>query len=280
MAISASMRTQLISCRLPKADSALLRSSLFHHLCPFVSFSSGGFASASESLCRGLGSRWFTERFHRNALVMHFQHGQVRCTARRLENYAIARCRPHQRAPQRRHPTDVVAVEIDLVCAHDAHHSLRCRGIGIAYGGSEECPRRRLPRSRSFRVHHFRGLDSLREKANPSVDLAQPPLAVLIIGVFTAIAVARSPRHHLRHGRAFPCEQKPELIFEALQSAWRYVVLAACFGLVSSRFSRKPFSHIVVLQARIQWAPQSAQEMDRDMPVHTLSPRFCSELAQ
>src|ERR1700691_5488002 len=83
------MRTQLISCRLPKAYSALLRSSLFHHLCRFVSLSSGGLASASESLCRGLGSRWFTERFHRNALVTHFQHGQVCCTARHLENYAM-----------------------------------------------------------------------------------------------------------------------------------------------------------------------------------------------
>jgi len=123
--------------------------------------------SARESLCRGLGSRWFTERFHRNALVTHFQHGQV-C----LENYAIARCRLHQRAPQRRHPTDVVAVEIDLVCAHDAHHSLRCRGIGIAHSRSEECPRRRLPRSRSFRVNHFRGLDSLRaENATGADDL-------------------------------------------------------------------------------------------------------------
>jgi phytoene/squalene synthetase len=50
--------------------------------------SSGGLASARESLCRGLGSRWFTERFHRNALVTHFQHGQVFCAARRLENYA------------------------------------------------------------------------------------------------------------------------------------------------------------------------------------------------
>src|SRR5271169_7032836 len=38
------MRTQLISYRLPKADSALLRSSLFHDLCRFVSFSSGGFS--------------------------------------------------------------------------------------------------------------------------------------------------------------------------------------------------------------------------------------------
>src|ERR1700691_5962209 len=247
------MRTQLISCRLPKAYSALLRSSLFHHLCRFVSLSSGGLASARESLCRGLGSRWFTERFHRNALVTHFQHGQVCCTARRLEHYAIARCRLHQRAPQRRHPTDVVAFEIDLVGAHDAHHSLRSCGIGIAHGGPEECPRRRLPRSRTFRVHRFRGIDSLREKANPPIDLAQPPLPVLIVGVFTAIAVARSPCHHLRHGRAFPGEQKPVLIFEALQAARRYVVLALRRGLVSLRFSRKPFSHLLVLPGRIRW---------------------------
>ena len=32
--------------------------------------------------CRGLGSRGFTERFHGDALVTHFQHGQVFCTAR------------------------------------------------------------------------------------------------------------------------------------------------------------------------------------------------------
>src|SRR6478609_1723340 len=38
------MRTQLISCCLSKADSAVLRSSLFHHLCRFVSFSSDGFS--------------------------------------------------------------------------------------------------------------------------------------------------------------------------------------------------------------------------------------------
>ena len=58
-------------------------------------------ASASESLRRGLGSNWFTERLHRNALVTHFQHGQVFCTARQLKDYAVTRCRLHQRAPQR-----------------------------------------------------------------------------------------------------------------------------------------------------------------------------------
>src|SRR5437588_281228 len=209
-----------------------------------------------ESLCRGLRSRWFTERFHRNAFVTHIQHGQVFCTARRLKNYAVACCRLHQRAPQRRYPTDVVAVEIDLVGAHDAHHSLRSRGIGVAHGRSEECPRRRLPRSRSFRVHHFRGFDSLREKANPPIDLPQPPLAVLIVGVFTAIAVTGSPRHHLRHGGAFPGEQKPVLIFEALQPAPRYVVLAWRRRLIPLWFSRKPFSHLVVFR------PSSANPAD------------------
>jgi hypothetical protein len=88
-----------------------------------------------------------------------------------------------------------------------------------------------------FRVHHFRGFDSLREKANPPIDLPQPPLAVLIVGVFTAIAVAGSPRHHLRHGRAFPGEQKPVLIFEALQPARRYVVLACVAGSSALVFS-------------------------------------------
>ena len=155
--------------------------------------------SLLESLYRGLSSRRFTERFHRDTLVTHFQHCQVCCTAWRLENYAIASCRLHQRAPQRRHPTDVVTVEIDLVCTYDAHHPLRCRGIGIAHSRSKECPPCRLPRSRSFGVNHLRGLDALHEKANPSIDLAKPPLAVVIVGVFTAIAVTGSPRHHLRN---------------------------------------------------------------------------------
>jgi hypothetical protein len=34
------------------------------------------------------------------------------------------RCRLHQRASQRRQPTDVVAGEIELVGAHYAYHSL------------------------------------------------------------------------------------------------------------------------------------------------------------
>jgi hypothetical protein len=83
----------------------------------------------------------------------------------------------------------VVPVEIDLVGAHDTHHSLRSRGVGIAHGRSEECLRRRLPRSWSFRVHHFRGFDSRGEKANPTIDLSQPPLAVPITALSLRIEI-------------------------------------------------------------------------------------------
>src|SRR3954469_11320973 len=38
MAISRFMRTQPISCRLPRADSALLRSAIFHYTVPFRLF--------------------------------------------------------------------------------------------------------------------------------------------------------------------------------------------------------------------------------------------------
>jgi hypothetical protein len=45
---------------------------------------------------------------------------------------------------------------------------------------------RRMPSSpparlSELRVHNFRGLDSLRKEANPSIDLPQPPLSILIV---------------------------------------------------------------------------------------------------
>src|SRR5207247_11323161 len=89
------------------------------------------------------------------------------------------------------------------------------------------------------------------------------PCAVLIVGLFTSIAVARGPRHQLGHCRSFPGEQKPVLVFEALQAARRDVVLDSRGGLVSLRFSRKPFSHTVSPSSANPVRPQGFQEMDR-----------------
>jgi hypothetical protein len=142
----------------------------------------------------------------------------------------------------------VVAVDIDFICADDIHHSLCPRGIRIAHGSSKERPCRLLPRSRSFRIYHLRGFDSLCQEANPSIDLPQSSLAVLIVGVFTAIAIARSPRHHLHHGRAILGEQKMALIFQAFDPAWSNVVFSVVRrGLLCFRSSRKPFSHPAAL---------------------------------
>ena len=109
-------------------------------------------------------------------------------------------------------------------------------------------------------------------------------LAILIVGVFTAVAVTGGPRHYLRHRRAFPAEQKPVLILEALQPARRYVVLAWRSGLVRFRFSGKPFSHLVVLPAQIQWVPPLSKEkstrcrIDSTQNLHNSTKRACRPL--
>ena len=181
--------------------------------------------------------------------ITHLEDLQLLRTARRVKDHAIACSGLHQRAGQWRHPADVVAIQIDLVDADDAHHPLRSRGVGVAHGRSEEDLRRRPPASRGFRVHDFRGIDPFREKANPPIDLAQPPFAVLIVGVFAAIAVARRPGHDLCHRRPFPGEQKPSLVFESLQAARRDVVLDSSHlgGCGFRRRSpREPFLHPVL----------------------------------
>ena len=75
-------------------------------------------------------------------------------------------------------------------------HALVPSGVGVAHGGSEEDARGRPAASRHFRVHHFRRIDPLREKANSTIDLTEPAFAVLIVRVFAAIAVTRGPGDH------------------------------------------------------------------------------------
>src|SRR5207237_852908 len=93
MVVTAFMRTQLTPVACQKPIATYYGRSSFTTCAVSPLFRQVDLASASESLCRGLGSRWFSERFHRNALVTHFQHGQVFCTARQLKDYGVSRCR-------------------------------------------------------------------------------------------------------------------------------------------------------------------------------------------
>src|SRR6266550_8800514 len=158
------------------------------------------------SLWRGLGPWRFAEGVHGDAFITYLEDLQLLRSARRVKDHPVAWSGLHQRARQWRHPADVVSVQIDLVEADDAHDPLRSSGVGVAHGRPEEDLRRRPPTSRGFRVHDFRGVDSFGEKANPSIDLAQPPFVVLIVRVFAAIAVARRPGHHLCYRRPLPGE--------------------------------------------------------------------------
>lgn len=109
-----------------------------------------------------------------------------------------------------------------------------------------------------FWVNQFRGFDLLRKKAKPPIDLAQSPLTVLIVGVFTPVAVARSPRHYLRHSRTFSGCREPVFIFEALQTAGVMQFLLDVAGSSPCGFLVNPLLHIASLSCK------------------KVSPQFCS----
>src|SRR5262245_62755231 len=119
----------------------------------------------------------------------------------------------------------MTAIQIDFVDADDAHDVFFPSAVDVPHGGSEKDLCRSPPASWRFRVHDMSGIDPFREKTDPPIDLAQPPFAVLIVGIFTAVAVARRPGHHRGHRRPFPGEQKPELVPKTLQAAGGDVVL-------------------------------------------------------
>ena len=141
----------------------------------------------------------------------------LRC-ARCAQDHRVDRSGLRERAGQRRHPTDVAAVQIDFVEADDAHHPHCSGGVGVAHGRTEEHLLRGPSGPRGFRVHHFLGTDAPAEKAEPPVDLAQPLLAVLIVRVLAAVPVARRPGHHRCHRRPFLEQEKPVLVLEPRQS--------------------------------------------------------------
>jgi hypothetical protein len=93
----------------------------------------------------------------------------------------------------------MVAIQIDLIDTDDADHSLGASGVRVPNSRTEEHVTRGAPSARDCWIHHFRRVDAFREKPNASIDLTQSPFVVLVIGVLTAITVARRPGHYLRH---------------------------------------------------------------------------------
>src|SRR4029079_2436082 len=88
--------------------------------------------------------------------------------------------------------------------------------------------------------------DSLGQEADARIDLAQPALAVLIVGVLTAIAVAGGPRDDLGHRGTLPVQQELVLVLQALEPGRRDVVLGPWSRRLAHRFPERPLrSHPV-----------------------------------
>ena len=94
--------------------------------------------------------------------------------------------------------------------------------------------------------------------ANPPVYLPETALGILVVGVFAAIAIAGSPRYDLRHDRAVLGEQKLVLLFQALKSAGRDVVLDVHCRRVVLRSSRRAFAHFVLSIANPAESPNDS----------------------
>ena len=200
---------------------------------------------------RGFGADWFAEWFYHDAFVSYFEHGQDFGAAWRLQHDFITLGCLHERAAEGGSVTDMVAVEIDFVGADDAGHTLGPGGIRIVHGGSEECFTRTLSGSRSLRIDDFGGFDAPGQEADSPIDLPQSPLAVLVVGIFTAIAIACRPCDDFDDGRAIFREQEMTLGFQALKAAGRDVVGALRGGgLEGFRSSGEAFLHGVVLSWR------------------------------
>src|SRR4051795_10859492 len=108
----------------------------------------------------------------------------------------------------------MVAIEIDFVEADDAHLPLNAGGVGVPNSRTEENLSRGAANSRLLWIDYFGGIDLFGQEPDAPIDLTQPPLVVLIVGVLAPITVARRPGHDLRHRRPFPGEQEPQLVSE------------------------------------------------------------------
>src|SRR6185437_16373475 len=161
---------------------------------------------------------------HRDRLVTHFEDLDLLFSSWRAQAHGVTLARLDESARDGGDPAHVVPRGIHLVDADDAHGVLLPRLVRVDHGRAEEHLVRVLARGR---IHHLGDLQALGEVADAPVDLAQPLLAVLVVGVLRAVAELRGPRHHARHLRALVVHEPLQLVAHAPPSRRREVVLRA-----------------------------------------------------
>ncbi len=134
----------------------------------------------------------------------------------------------------------MAARQINLVDPDDAQQLLAAVAAFNQHGGGEKYLVGRLP---GFRIHHFGDFQTLGQKADAAVYLAQAALAVQIVAILRTVAIAGRPVHNLHHLRPLAVDQVIKLILQALPAAGRDVVLS---GGGQAPLSRKILFRLVV----------------------------------
>src|SRR5882724_9380140 len=153
--------------------------------------------------------------------IRNFKDLQLLDARRGAQRDLVAFARLEKGARHRRNPRYAALLRIGLVDADDAHRALAA-GAAHAHLRAEEDLVGVAPGS----AHDLRRLETLDEKAHAAVDLAQPALAVDVVGVLRPVAQRRGPGDGLHHLGALDFEQPLFLALQPRESLRGNVILA------------------------------------------------------
>src|ERR1700737_1185720 len=151
------------------------------------------------------------------SLPFDLQDRQLDLSDRTSDADRVAFALAEQRAPERRLVADPAGTErlVQLVPARELVRRLLAFLVLHRHRGPEEHPVG--PGARGG-IHHLVGLELLLQAVDVRVDLAQLPLAQLVLVVLAAIAVRRGDRDLARDARTLLVEEPAELLAELLES--------------------------------------------------------------
>src|SRR6267378_1570509 len=142
---------------------------------------------------------------------------QLDLSGRTSDADRIAFALAQERAPERRLVADPSGTQrlFQLISAHDLVRRLLAVLVVHGHRGPEKHPVG--PGARGG-IHHLVGLELLLQPVDLRVDLAQLPLAQLVLVVLAAISMRRGHRDLARDARTLLVEEPAELLAEPLES--------------------------------------------------------------
>src|SRR5712671_6382226 len=172
-------------------------------------------SSAAASRMR-MGASLWTRGGDPISFPFDLHDGQLYFAGRPAHAHGVALALSQERLPERRLVTDAAGTKVfrELVAPDDLVRRLLAVLVLHGDGGAEEGAADPLPRGG---VDDLERLDQLLQPVELRVDLAQLPLAQLVLVVLAPVAVGGGHRHLVGHAGALLVEQDAELLAEPLE---------------------------------------------------------------